>query len=325
MKVLGVLLLALSLTMGGHPVPAHDPRTIPTVGLLLFESPGGISQDGKAFREGMAALGWVEGRSVNLEVRFAAGSQERLEAMARELVAKRVVAIACVGTQATRTARLATAAIPIIMVGVGDPLAAGFVKSLARPGTNVTGTSLMLTETGTKQVEVLREFIPGLRRLAVLQMRAAEHGESVALLQQYSSAQEIDVRFYAVAEIGELARAFERIVAERNEALLMLANPQFDAMRGSVAALATAHKLPSIGAFRQHAEAGFLMAYAASLPEAHRRAAFHLHRVLKGANPAELPVEQPSKFELVINVKTARALGITIPLLLLTRADEVIE
>ncbi len=302
---------------------AAQPAAVPTVGVLLFESPGGISQDAKAFRVGLAELGWVEGRNIVVELRFAEGSAQRLTGMVRELVARRVAAIVCIGTQTCRTVRDATSTIPVVMAGIGDP--SGLVQSLARPGTNFTGTTLMMGDALEKQVELLKQTLPRLNRLAVLQLRGAGHGASFDRVQKFAATLAVEARAFEVASLGDFSSVFRDMVAAKMDAVLMLPNPALDGMREPAAEHARMHRLPSIGPFRQHAEAGFLMAYATSLPEAHRRAALYVDRILKGANPAELPLEQPTKFDLVINLKTATALGLTMPGAVMQRADEVIE
>ncbi len=318
--VAGAILVAPG-TAGGQQQAA-----MPKVGVLFFGSPDrDITQRGKAFREGMAALGWIEGRTVAYELRFAAGSQQRMDTMARELAAARVDVLVCVGTNATRAARDASGTIPIVMAGVRDPVATGFVGNLARPGGTITGISLLSTDTVAKQIELLREIQPRLARLAVLMReRDASYSRVLADLRAMPRLG-VELHDLVVAAPDELPAVFEKMAAANAEAVLVLPNPDMDEMRARIAELALGAKIASIGAFREYAESGFLLSYAASLPEAHRRTALYVDKILKGAKPGDLPVEQPTKFDVAVNLRTAKALSLVIPQSVLARADEVIE
>ncbi len=305
---------------------AQQRSRIPSVGLLFFESEGGISRDGAAFLEAMRALGWIEQRTVSYEFRYARGDSDRLAAMAAELASARMDVIVCFGTQATQAARKASATLPIVMAGVRDPVGSGLVASLARPGGNVTGTSLMLTDVGSKHVELLRETVPRLKRLGLLLRQGyAAHDQALPGLKTAASGFGVEVETLSVASVGELPDALERFATAKVEAMLVLANPHIDEMRGRIAALALERRIAAMGQFREYAQAGFLLSYAVSLPQAQGRAAAYADRILRGARPDDLPVEQPTKLELVVNVKTAKALGLAIPDSILLRADEVIE
>jgi ABC-type uncharacterized transport system substrate-binding protein len=292
---------------------------------LLSPTSQGLGIEG--FREGLRGLGYVEGRNVVLEHRSAEGRFDRLPELAAELVGLRVDVIVAVVTQASLAAKNATKTIPIVMLAVGDPVGAGLVTSLAQPGGNVTGTSFQNVEGAGKSVELLKTVIPQLRLVAVLWNPANPVYGAQMVKQTEAAARSlgIQLRMLAARDAKEIDSAFASMTGERAEGLTVIVDPVFTAHLTRIAALAAHSHLPSISAFKEYAEAGGLMAYAASFSERGRRTAVYVDRILKGANPANLPVEQPEKFELVINIKTAKALGLTIPPSLLLRADQVIE
>lgn len=273
----------------------------------------------------LAQLGWIEGQNLKLDVRHAEGQMERLPALARELVALRCDAIVAGGTGATRAAREATTAIPIVMVGNFDPVALGFVASLARPGGNVTG--VLAAAEGSlagKKLELLRQVVPGARRIAFLASDDPNIRSQGMETQRAANALGIDLLVVA-ARGNDYASAFATMVAERCSALLVAAAPFSLRDRKPIIELAAKHKLPTIWEWPEQAQDGGLMSYGANLAVFWQRIALYVDRVLRGVLPADLPVEQPTRVELVINLRVAKALGVTIPQSLLLRADEVIQ
>ena len=280
----------------------------------------------EAFLEGMRALGYVEGQHFVLEYRAAAGHYERLPALAAELVQLQPEVIVTQGTPAALAAKDATTTIPIVMVGVGDPVASGLVASLARPGGNLTGLSVVVPELVGKQLEFLTDVLPTVSRVAVL-WNPTNPGLAIQMRVAEAAAQRLGVQLYRVeARSPEaLDSAFAAMTSAHAGALLVLVDNIFFEHRSRLAALAAISHLPTMHQDRAFVEAGGLISYAASPPDGWRHGATYVDKILKGAKPADLPVEQPTKFELVINLKTAKALGITMPPSLLLLADEVIQ
>lgn len=321
-----VLLSLFSLTL---PLAAEAQQTakVSRVGWL---SPGSSTSDENflaAFRDGLRELGWVVGQNIAIESRWAEGKFERLPDLAAELVRLKVDVIVASVTQASLAAKHATGTIPIVMVGVGDPVGSGLVASLARPGGNVTGPSSMLAEVSGKQLALLKEAVPKASTVTVLWNPANPVWQAAALRQTQVTASALGLRLQLVEARGpdELERAFEAMARDRARALLVPADIIFVRHAQKIADLAARHRLPAMYGFREHVQAGGLMSYAANFAVMFRRAATYVDKILKGAKPTELPVEQPTKFELMINQKTAHALGLTIPPALLLRADEVIQ
>jgi putative ABC transport system substrate-binding protein len=315
-------LLARPLALGAQPA-----RKVPRVGLLLlFGTPGQPSSLVDAFRGGLRDLGYVEGQTVLIDYRWAEGQEQRLADAAADLVRLEVAVIVTPGTPATMAARAATRAIPIVMTNVGDPVGSGIVASLARPGGNVTGLSLLDAELDGKRIELLKEAVPHLSRLAIL-WSANDPGMTLAFGRVETAARTLGfaLQNLAVREPAEFPRAFEAAGAGRAEALFVTAQPFTNQHRAQILDLVAKHRLPAMYTLRSFVDAGGLMSYGPSQADQYRRAASYVDRILKGAPPADLPVEQPTKFDLVINLKTARALGLTIPAGLLQRADQVIE
>ena len=299
----------------------------PRVGWL---SPGSAASDETflaSFRDGLRELGWAVGQNIAIESRWAEGKFDRLPELAVELVRLKVDVIVANVTQASLAAKRATATIPIVMVGVGDPLGSGLVDNLARPSGNITGPSSMLAEASVKQLALLKETVPSASPLAVLWNPANPVWQSSALKQTDAAARAMGLRLQLVEARGpdEFEEAFAAMTRERAGALFVPADIIFVRHAQRMAELAASHRLPAMYGFREHVEAGGLMSYAASFPVMFRRAAAFVDKILKGAKPADLPVEQPTKFELVINLRTAKALGITIPQSVLHLADEVIR
>ena len=279
----------------------------------------------EAFRQGLRELGYVEGRGIAIESRWAEGKYDRYPALAADLVGLNVDVIVTVGGAATQAAKQATRTIPIVMSVVIDPLGGGLVPSLARPGGNVTGLSVM-AEIVPKQLEVLKEVVPKLSRLAVL-WNPANPGSAPQLREAEVAARTLALRLQILEARAtqEIDDAFALMTKERAGALIVLADALFTNQVGQIAELARKNRLPSIYGLREYVEAGGFMVYSPNTLALERRAATYVDKILKGAKPADLPIEQPTKFDLVINLKAAKALGLTIPPSLLLRADQVIE
>ena len=282
---------------------------------------------GVGSEERLAALreaGYVEGQNLVVERRHAEGRIDRLPALAAELVGLNPDVILATGEEAIRAAKNATKVIPIVMAFGEDPVVKGLVASLARPGGNITGVSLVAAGTmAAKRVEVFKEAVPRARRIALLTWHRTEAAQ-VKEAEQAARALKIETVLVEVQN-GDYEGAFSTLAAERADGLFVLSNPILDRNRKRIIALAARHRLPAIYEWRHSAEDGGLLAYGAKVRELNRRVAAYVDKILKGAKPADLPVEQPTKFELVINLKTAKALGLTIPQSLLLRADEVIQ
>ena len=283
-----------------------------------------------AFLQGLRDLGYVEGRNVMIEYRGAEGMVERVPALAVELVALKVdVIFVGGGTRVTLGAMQATKTIPIVFTGVGDPVESGLVTSLARPGGNVTGLSALSPELVGKRLELLKQAVPGVDRVAVLWRPGAlgERTDKDMLTAADLAARALGVRlqFVEAQDADEFARAFSDMSSARAGALTVLPSNRFLREHRRLVDLAAKNRLPAVYTSREFVDAGGLMSYGANEPDLFRRAATYVDKVLRGAKPADLPVEQPTKFELVINLKTAKALGLTIPPSVLARADQVIE
>jgi putative ABC transport system substrate-binding protein len=280
-----------------------------------------------AFREGMHALGYVEGRNWVLDERYAEGKVERLTPLAQELIHRHPDVLLVATTPGNVAAKAATSTIPIVMVLVADPVGAGIVPSLARPGGNITGVTNIVAELAGKRLELLKEIVPTTSRVAIIvnpdnpnappQMRSAE-----------AAARTLGIKLgpvLAVRSPSDLGKAFEGAVHAHADGALRMIDALVFVLRKETAALAIKHRLPVVYPSREDVDAGGLIAYGTNIPEQFRQAATFVNRILRGAKPADLPVEQPTKFELVINLKTAKALGLTIPPSLLQRADQVVE
>jgi putative ABC transport system substrate-binding protein len=280
-----------------------------------------------AFRQGLRELGYVEGKNIAIEKRWAEGKFERLPDLAAELVRLKVDIIVSVVTQASLAAKNATRTIPIVMVAPGDPLGSGLVANLARPGGNVTGPSSMYSDLVVKQLEVLKEIVPGLSRVAVLwnPANAAWQAQMLKATEVAATALRLQVQLVEARGPDELEGAFAGMARERASALLVAVDVIFALHARRIADLAAKRHLPAMYGSSEHVEAGGLISYAPDIPDVFRRAATYVDKILKGAKPSDMPVEQPTKLLLVINVKTAKALGLTIPPSLLLRADQVIE
>jgi len=319
------------LALAGAPLAAEAQRSakVARIGYLspsLASSP----QLRAAFLQGLRDLGDVDGRNVAIEYRDAEGKLERVPGLAAELVALKVdVIFVGGGTRVTLAAMEATKTIPIVFTGLGDPVESGIVTNLARPGGNVTGLSSLGPELVGKRLELLKQAVPGLDRVAVLRLPGALAGrtDKDMLTEADVAARAVGVRLQFVEARGpdEFARAFSDMSSARVDALTVLPSNRFLREHRRLVELAAQNRLPAVYTSREFVDAGGLMSYGANSADLHRRAATYVHKILKGAKPRDLPVEQPTKFELVINLKTATALGLAIPQSLLAHADEVIR
>ena len=303
---------------------AQQPGKVYRIGWMIGSSVSASAPLIDAFKQGMRELGWVEGKNIEYEIRAAEGKLERLPAIAADLLRLKIDLFLTPTTAATRAARNATTTIPIVMVIPSDPLGAGLVDSLARPGGNVTGLSGMGMEIGSKQLQILKETVPPASRVSVLLTTSGPNAVRVEL-ERAAKALGIQLQVLAARGPEEFDGAFSAMIRGRSQGLIIDSPPVYFLHRKQLAELAVKARLPAMFGSREYAEAGGLMAYGASFADNHRRAAVYVDKILKGAKPADLPVEQPTKFELVINLKTAKALGLTIPPSLLGRADEVIQ
>ena len=279
-----------------------------------------------AFRQGLRELGWVEGQNIVLEVRFAGGNADKLAALAADLVRLKVDVIATTTTPAALAAKQATTTIPIVIGLAADPVGSGIVASLAHPGGNVTGWTHLGIELRAKHLELLKEVVPRVRRVGVFWNPANPvHAPGLRTIEAAARQLKVELEPMGVQDSKEIKNAFSTLVAKRVEAIVVFPDGMFRSQTPLFVALAARERLPAMYGFRDYVEAGGLMAYGVNIPEMYRRGAVIVDKILKGAKPADLPVEQPTKFELVINLKTAKALGLTIPPALLARADQVIE
>jgi putative ABC transport system substrate-binding protein len=293
-----------------------------TIGILAIEPWPSID----AFRHALDARGYIEGKNVRFVYRYATGHNERLPELANELVGLNVDVIFTWRTDAVLAAKQATATIPIVMGVIGDPIGSGIVTNLARPGGNITGCSLRVAELEGKRLQLLKEVVPGLSRVAIL-LNPTNHYMPLVResLREGAQVLHLSLAFYEVYDTITLDAAFVTLTKDRPNAFLVPADTFLVSQRSRIAQFAIENKLPSIYTFREYIEAGGLIAYAPNYPDLFRRAASYVDKILKGAKPGELPIERPNTFQLFVNLKTARALGLTVPPKLLAIADEIIE
>jgi len=324
-KVICVALGALLLAFG-FSAEAQQPKKVPLIGFLGATSLSTISDRVEAFRQGLRELGYVEGKNIVVEYRWAEGKIERLPDLATELVRLKVDVIVSGGNSATQAAKKATNTIPIVMTQVSDPVASGFVASLARPGGNITGLSTLAPEISGKRLELLKEIVPRLSRVTVLGT-SNEPGTAQALRETEVAAGAFKVKLQYLDILGpkDIETAFRTAAKGRADAVVALSSPFLLAHRTQVADLAVKSRLPATYYSAEFVEAGGLMSYGVSFPDLYRRAATYVDKILKGAKPADLPVEQPTKFEFIINLKAAKQIGLTISPNVLARADRVIK
>jgi putative ABC transport system substrate-binding protein len=310
------------------PAQAQQATKIPRIGYLAATSPSINPTRNEAFRQGLLDLGYIEGKNIVIviEWRFAEGKPDRLPTLAAELVRLKVDVIVSGGSTANRAAKDATNTIPIIMSQDNDPVANGFVASLARPGGNITGLATLRSELSGKRLELLTEIVPKLSRVAVLGSSSNPgNAQSLKETELAAGAFGVKLQYLDVFGLRDIESAFGAASNGRANAVLVLASPILNSRRTLVAKLAIKRRLPAVYDRREFVEDGGLMSYGVSVVDLDRRVATYVDKILKGAKPAELPVEQPKKFELVINLKTAKQIGLTIPPNVLVRADQVIK
>ena len=320
-----ICLLTIALLSTVPFVEAQQAKKIPRVG-FLWDSPAMFPTAIEGFRRGLRDLGWIEGQNIVVEHRWSEGRFDRLHDLAEELVRLKVDVILAPSSIYAEAAKRATSTIPIIFVSHADPIGSGHVASLARPGGNITGLSLMMTETNVKSLELLKEAVPGLSRVAVLWDPATpSHRPGLSAVEVEGPALGLRLQPLAVRSATEFDSAFSAIIRERAGGVLVLSTPLFIAGARRLAELAIKHKVPTMFGPAEHVEAGGLMSYSPDRADQWRRGAIYVDKILKGAKPADLPVQQPTKFEFVINLKTAKQIGLTIPPNVLARADKVIK
>jgi len=315
----GAVLLAAPLA-----AEAQQPK-MPTIGFLGANSAAAQTQWTAAFVQRLRELGWIEGRTVSIEYRWAGGRSDRYTEIAAEFARLKVNVIATAGNEAAIAAKQVTSVIPIVFAVAGDPVGTGLVASLARPGGNVTGLSLQFTDLAGKRLELFREVALGLRRLAIMAHISSPNAVlEMHEVQTTARTLGLEVSTLEIRRAEDIAPAVEALKG-RADALYVCGDPLLNTNRIRLNTLAAAARLPTMHGFREHVEAGGLMSYGPNFSDLFRRAADYVDKILRGTKPTDLPVEQPTKFELVINLKTAKALGLTIPPSLLGRADEVIQ
>ena len=322
------LIIALLASSLGVPLASFGQQAakVARIGFLEASSPSAIAARIEAFRQGLRELGYVDGKNVAIEYRYAEGNFDRLPALAAELVRLNVNVIVTGGPTAIPAAKAATTVIPIVMAFDTDPVGSGFAASLAKPGGNITGLSTLAPELSAKQIELLKEIVPKLARVAVLGT-ASRPGSAHALreVENAAKALKVQVQFQDVVDPKGIDAAFLAARKGSADAVLVLGSPLFNANRMELTELASKSRYPVIYDRAEFVEAGGLMTYSVSLADLARRAATYVDKILKGARPGDLPIEQPTKFDLVVNMKTAKALGIKIPNSLLAQATKVIE
>ena len=314
--------LVMSLPAAAQPAAAKMYR----IGFIGNSTPALEANLVGPFRDGLREHGYVEGRNLVIEYRWAEGNYARLPALAAELIASKVDVLVAAGTPAALAVKRATTTVPMVMVAVGDPVGTGLVASLARPGGNLTGLVSIAPDLEGKRLELLREIVPKLSQVSVLINPANPYTVSSAeQIRAAAQALRLKVHFANVRTGEELDQALEAIAGEHADGLIMVADRIFLHNRARIAGFATRHRLPGVYAYSELVDEGGLMSFGPSYPGMHRRAAYFVDRILKGANPADLPMEQPEKFELVVNLKSAKAFGLTIPQSVLLRADRLIQ
>jgi putative ABC transport system substrate-binding protein len=322
----GIVTIGVAFAICGAVATAQQPTKIPRIGFLSAASPSAIVARAEAFRQGLRELGYVEGKNIVIEWRSAEGKLDRLSELAAELVRLKVDVIVTGGPTATRAAKEATNTIPIVMAFDDDPVGSGFVASLARPGGNITGLATLAPEISGKQLELLKEIVPKLSRVAVFGTSTAPgYVQTLKEIEFAAGAFGVKLQYLDVLDPKDIETAFRAAGKGRADAVLVLQSAVFNSQRKQIAELAVKSRLPAIYPNSQYVDAGGLMTYSTSITDLDRRAATYVDKILKGAKPADLPVEQPIKFELIINLKAAKQIGLTIPPNVLGRADKVIK
>ena len=314
--------LALGLLAGPLPSEAQQAAKVPRIGFLNQGSPEGARFQG--FRQGLREVGYVEGQNITVEYRHAMGRRDRLAKLAAELVGLKLNVIVAPSSPPALALKRATATIPIVMVSGSDPVARGLVPSLQRPGGNITGLTLFVLELSGKRLELLKQAFPKIRRVGVLYWRGGAVPVSFRATQDAAQLLGLELQSLEIRGASEFDRVFEQVAKDRPDALVTLSTP-ISRFRKRIVDLAVKNRLPTMFDKRGFVDAGGLMSYGPSIPDIMRRAATYVDKILKGANPAGLPIEQPTKFDLVINLKAAKQIGLTIPPSILYRADKVIK
>ena len=321
-----VWLLATLLLITVPPAQAQQPTKIPRIGYLSGTSPSTNPAGREAFRQGLRELGYVEGKNIVIESRYAEGKFDRQPALAAELVRLKVDVIVTAGPRSTRAVKEATSTIPIVMTQDDDPVGNGLVASLARPGGNITGLATLAPEIGGKRLELLKEIVPKLSRVAVLGTSTIPgSAQQLKETERAAGALGVKLQYLDVLDPKDIETAFRETAKGRADAVLTLTSSILLSQRAQLADLAVKNRLPAIYARPEYVEAGGLMTYGVNLNDLNRRAATYVDKILKGRKPADLPVEQPIKFELIINLNAAKQIGLTIPPNVLVRADRVIK
>jgi putative tryptophan/tyrosine transport system substrate-binding protein len=326
MRTVSRSLIILVILACVHLAEAQQPAKVPRIGVLSNAFQFADSGRYEAFRQGLRELGYVGGKNIVIEYRSSEGKSDRVPALAAELVRLKIDVIVTTGPTVTRAAKEATTTIPIVFMQEGDPVASGFVASLARPGRNITGLSTLGPELSGKRLELLKEVAPKLSRVAVLGTSTIPaHARFLKDHERAAVKLGVNLQFLDILDPEHIETAFRTASKGRADGLLVLSGPVLNSHRTQVLDLAMESRLPAIYNFPAFVEAGGLMTYGVSNTDLSRRAATYVDKILKGAKPAELPVEQPTKFELIINLKTAKQIGLTIPPNVLARADKVIK
>jgi len=325
-EILRLPLILLALAGGVGIVEAQQPKKVPRIGFLSATPPAILSARVEAFRQGLRDLGYLEGTNIVIEWRYAEGKLDRLSELAAELVRLKVDVIVTGGGITTRAVKEATVTIPIVMAQDPDPVANGFVASLARPGGNITGLASLTPELSGKRLELLKEVLPGLSRVAVLGTSTnPANAKGLKETEVAAGAFGVQLQYLDVLSPKDIETAFRAVGKGRADAVLALTSPVLNTQRTQIIDLAVKNRLPAIFPQSEFVDAGGLMSYGTNFPDLYRRSATYVDKILKGRKPADLPVEQPIKFELVINLKTAKQIGLTIPADVLFRATKVIK
>jgi putative ABC transport system substrate-binding protein len=322
-----VCLLTTALLSPVALIEAEQAKKISRVGFLSAADPAALSARTEAFRQGLRELGYVEGQNIVIEWRYAEGNVDRLREHAAELVRLKVDVIVTAAPSSTRAAKEVTSTVPIVMAGIGgDPVQAGFVPSLARPGGNITGLAALNREISQKQLELLKEIVSRLSHVAVLwTSTVSTYAQDLEGMELAARTFKIRLQYLDVRGPKDIETAFREARRARADAVLVLASPVLESYRRALAELAAKNRLPTIYPFAEWVEAGGLVSYGVSIPDLFRRAATYVHKILEGTKPADLPVELPTKFELIINLKAAKQIGLTMPPNVLGRADRVMR
>jgi putative ABC transport system substrate-binding protein len=324
-QVIGFALCALLFVLCSS-VEAQQPKKIARIGFLFVSALSSNSSRIEAFRQGLRELGYIEGKNIAIEWRSAEGRPDRVPTLAADLARLKIDLIVSAGPAATRPVKEVTVTIPIVMAQDTDPVGNGFVASLARPGGNITGLSTLSPELSGKQLELLMEIVPKLSRMAVLGISTRPGNvQAVKEMEHAAAAFKVQLQYLDVLDLKDIEPAFRAASRERANAILLLGNPVATTYRKRVIELAAKNRLPAVYDRPEFVEDGGLMTYAVSQNDLYRRAATYVDKILKGAKPADLPVEQPTKFEFIINLKAAKQIGLTIPPNVLARADRVIK